>query len=68
MEYSLNIAYRIFFKYLIVDDYLNKLKEAYINNEYTFYKNVVIVGHSLGVGLAKLLSKVAKLTPKSRRN
>ena len=60
MEYSLSIPYRIFFKYLIVDDYLNKLKEAYINNEYTFYNNVVIVGHSLGGGLAKLFGRMVK--------
>ena len=58
MEYSLSIPYRIFFKYLIIDDYLKKLKEAYINNEYSFYKNVVIVGHSLGGGLAKLFGRM----------
>ena len=60
MEYSLSVPYRIFFRYLIVDDYLKKLKEAYINNEYTFYDNVVIVGHSLGGGLAKLFGRMVK--------
>jgi hypothetical protein len=60
MEYSLSIPYRIFFKYLIVDEYLNKLKNAYNNNEYKFYDNVVIVGHSLGGGLAKLFGRMIK--------
>ena len=60
MEYSLSIPYRMFFKFLLVDDYLKKLKVAYINNEYTFYNNVVIVGHSLGGGLAKLFGRMVK--------
>ena len=60
MEYSLSVPYRIFFKYLIVDDYLTKLKEAYNDNEYTFYDDVVIVGHSLGGGLAKLFGRMVK--------
>jgi len=60
MEYSLSIPYRIFFKYLIVDEYLNKLTKAYNNYEYKFYDNVVIVGHSLGGGLAKLLGRMVK--------
>jgi lipase ATG15 len=60
MEYSLSIPYRIFFKYLIVDEYLNKLKNAYNNNEFKFYNNVVIVGHSLGGGLAKLFGRMIK--------
>ena len=60
MEYSLSIPYRIFFRYLIVDDYLKLLQDAYIDNEYSFYKNIVIVGHSLGGGLAKLLGRLVK--------
>ena len=60
MEYSLSIPYRIFFKYLIVDEYLQELKTAYIENEYKFYDNVVIVGHSLGGGLAKLFGRMVK--------
>ena len=60
MEYSLNIPYRIFFRYLIIDDYLELLQNAYIDNEYSFYKNIVIVGHSLGGGLAKLLGRLVK--------
>ena len=60
IEYSLSIPYRIFFRYLIVDTYLKKLKEAFIDNEYSFYQNVVIVGHSLGGGLAKLFGRMMK--------
>ena len=58
MEYSLNIPYRIFLRFLIIDTYLDDLKQAYIKNEYTFYQNVVIVGHSLGGGLAKLFGRL----------
>ena len=54
MEYGLNIPYRLFFKFLIIDKYMNDLREAYVKNEYSFFQNVVIVGHSLGGGLAKL--------------
>ena len=60
IEYSLSIPYRIFFRYLMIDDYLKLLQDAYIENEYSFYKNVVIVGHSLGGGLAKLLGRLVK--------
>jgi len=60
MEFSLNIPYKIFSNYLIIDDYLNLLQNAYIENEYSFFNNVVIVGHSLGGGLAKLLGKLVK--------
>ena len=57
IEYSLNIPYRIFFRFLLIDTYMNQLKKAYVENEYSFYKNVVIVGHSLGGGLAKLFGR-----------
>ena len=57
IEYGLNIPYRMFFKFLLIDKYMNKLKDAFIKNEYSFYKNVVIVGHSLGGGLAKLFGR-----------
>ena len=60
IEYSLNIPYRIFSNYLMINDYLNELQQAYIDNEYTFYDNVVIVGHSLGGGLAKLFGRLMK--------
>ena len=58
IEYSLSIPYRLFFRYLMIDDYLKKLQKAYIDNEFSFYKNVVIVGHSLGGGLAKLFGRI----------
>jgi lipase ATG15 len=58
IEYSLNIPYRIFFKYLMIDNYLKKLKKAYDLNKYTFYSKVVIIGHSLGGGLAKLFGRI----------
>ena len=60
MEFSLNIPYKLFSNYLIIDDYLNLLQNAYMENEYSFFKHVVIVGHSLGGGLAKLLGKLVK--------
>ena len=60
IEYSLNIPYRIFFHYLLIDDYLKELQNAYIDNEYSFFNNVVIVGHSLGGGLAKLFGRLMK--------
>ena len=60
IEYSLSIPYRLFFRLLIIDDYLEKLQNAYIENEYNFFKNTVIVGHSLGGGLAKLFGRIIK--------
>ena len=60
MEYSLSIPYRIFFKHLIVDEYIKKLENAYNATEYKFFDNVVIVGHSLGGGLAKLFGRMVK--------
>ena len=60
IEYSLSIPYRLFSHYLIIDGYLNDLKNAYIANQNSFYKNVVIVGHSLGGGLCKLLGRLVK--------
>ena len=36
---------------------MNDLKDAYVENEYSFFNNVVIVGHSLGGGLAKLFGR-----------
>ena len=58
IEFSFSIPYRLFFKYLMIDGYLNKLQDAYRENEFTFYNNVVIVGHSLGGGLAKLFGRL----------
>ena len=58
IEYGLTIPYRLFFNSLIIDGYINKLQNAYKENEKKIYKNVVIVGHSLGGGLAKLFGRV----------
>lgn len=58
IEYSLSIPYRLFFKHLLVEEYLTKLMDAFYENEKKFYNNVVIVGHSLGGGLAKLLGRL----------
>ena len=57
IEYGLSIPYRIFFRLLIIDKYMNDLKNAFVDNEYSFFNNVVIVGHSLGGGLAKLFGR-----------
>ena len=54
-EYGFSIPYRIIFEYFIVDQYLNDLINAFENNNFT--EKVVIVGHSLGGGLAKILGK-----------
>ena len=58
VEYSLNIPYRLFFRYLIIDKYIKRLQDAYIDNEKYFFNNVVLVGHSLGGGLAKLFGRI----------
>ena len=54
-EYGFSIPYRILFEYFIVDQYLKDLLDAFENNNFT--ENVIIVGHSLGGGLAKILGK-----------
>jgi hypothetical protein len=58
IEYSLSVPYRIFFQYSLVQSYLNDLQKAYLDNYDSFYKNIIIVGHSLGGGLAKLLGRL----------
>ena len=58
IEYSLTIPYRIFFRYLIIDSYIKNLQDAYRANEKYFFKNVAIVGHSLGGGLSKLFWRI----------
>lgn len=60
IEYSLSIPYRLFSQYSIIDEYLNDLKNAYVANHDSFYKNIVIVGHSLGGGLSKILGRLVK--------
>jgi len=60
IEYSLSIPYRLFGEFLFVDDYIHKLEDAYKNTSSTFRDNVVIVGHSLGGGLSKILGRITK--------
>ena len=60
IEYSLSIPYRIFFQYLIVENYLNDLLKAYYDEKLYLKKNIVIVGHSLGGGLAKIFGRLVK--------
>jgi lipase ATG15 len=61
LEYGLTMPYRMFFMNLIVKDYIDVLKKAYNNSSKEFEKNnVVIVGHSLGGGLSKILGKMVK--------
>jgi lipase ATG15 len=57
IEYSLSIPYRIFFHFLFVNNYINLLIQAYFKNRHRFYDNIIIVGHSLGGGLAKILGR-----------
>ena len=58
VEYSLSIPYRLISNYLFIKDYINDLIKAFDNGK--FKKNVVIVGHSLGGGLSKILAKIKK--------
>ena len=58
IEYSLSIPYRFFSQYSVINGYLEDLKNAYYKNNATFYKNIIITGHSLGGGLAKLLGRI----------
>ena len=58
IQFSLTIPYRLFFQYSIIDDFLKDLIKAYNDNYKSFYNNIVIVGHGLGGGLAKLLGRL----------
>ena len=60
IEYSLSIPYRLFSQHSMIDEYLIDLKKAYADNQDSFYKNIVIVGHSLGGGLSKILGRLVK--------
>ena len=62
VEYSLSIPYRFISNYLFIKDYINDLMNATDTKETKtkFEKNVVIVGHSLGGGLSKILAKIRK--------
>ena len=57
LEYSLSLPYRLFSQYLIIDGYLRDLLTAYNDNLNNFKDNIIIVGHSLGGGLAKILGR-----------
>ena len=58
MEYGLSIPYRLFSSYVVIDEYLRDLLTAYYNNQLERKLDVVIVGHSLGGGLSKILGKL----------
>ena len=58
MEYALSIPYRLFSSYVVIDEYLRDLLIAYYKNHLDTQQNVVIVGHSLGGGLCKILGKL----------
>ena len=58
IEYGLSIPYRMFSNYLVIDEYLEDLLKAYYTNKSSFKNKVVIVGHSLGGGLAKILGRL----------
>ena len=58
IEYSLSIPYRLFSQFSVINGYLEDLKSAYYENFPSFYNNIIIVGHSLGGGLSKLLGRL----------
>ena len=63
VEYSLSIPYRLFGEYYFIDQYIKKLINAYDNayNNSKFLENIVVVGHSLGGGLSKILGRIRKI-------
>ena len=42
----------------MIEEYLNKLKEVYYKNIDSLNENIIVVGHSLGGGLAKIFGKI----------
>ena len=60
IEYSLSLPYRLVGQYFFIDNYIKGLMDAYYANNSTFLENVVIVGHSLGGGLSKILARITK--------
>ena len=42
----------------MIEEYLTELEKAYYDNNETFYENIIVVGHSLGGGLAKIFGKL----------
>ncbi len=57
IEYGLSLPYRLFFQFFMIEEYLTELKTVYYKNNETFSDNIIIVGHSLGGGLAKIFGK-----------
>lgn len=57
IEYGLSIPYRLFFQFFMIEEYLTELENVYNKNNETFCDNIIIVGHSLGGGLAKIFGK-----------
>ena len=57
IEYGLSIPYRLFFQFFMIEEYLKELETVYDKNCKTSTDNVIIVGHSLGGGLAKIFGK-----------
>ena len=63
LEYSLSIPYKILSDSFFIDKYIDDLQYAYNKyhtRENKFSETVVIVGHSLGGGLSKILGKIEK--------
>lgn len=58
MQYGLSIPYRINFQFYTIQKYLDQLTTAYNKRFSNSKENIVIVGHSLGGGLAKLLGRL----------
>ena len=60
IEFGLSVPYRILFQYSIIQNYLNELIKVYNKREKEngFSENVVLVGHSLGGGLAKIFGRI----------
>ena len=57
IEYGLSIPYRLFSHYLLIDEYLNNLLDAYRQNDLSSSNKTIIVGHSLGGGLSKIFGR-----------
>ena len=60
VEYSLSIPYRMFGEFLFINKYIKDLVSAYNETSKSISENVVIVGHSLGGGLSKILGRITK--------
>ena len=53
----MSIPYRLFSHYLLIDEYLNNLLDAYRQNDLSSSNKTIIVGHSLGGGLSKIFGR-----------